>query len=72
VDFDSTPLADIIEQANRYSPVHIVLGDPGLRATRISGTFRINDPEILAQRLAEILDLETTRTTNEQLVLTRR
>jgi transmembrane sensor len=57
LEFRGTPLAEMVEEINRYAPVRIVLGDPTLGARRISGRFRVDEPRVLARRLAAALGL---------------
>lgn len=57
LEFRGTPLAEMVEEINRYAPVRIVLGEPALGARRISGRFRVDEPRVLARRLAEALGL---------------
>lgn len=72
VDFDQAPLSDIIEQANRYSSLHISLGDPALATLKISGRFRINDAERLAENAAQVFNLSVDRSTPGEIVLSPR
>lgn len=57
MEFDNVPLATVVEQANRYSLSKIVLSDPSLGQIKISGTFRVDDGEILAAQVANLLGL---------------
>lgn len=40
VYFEDTPLAQAVDEMNRYSASKIVIGDPGLAAYRVNGMFR--------------------------------
>jgi transmembrane sensor len=69
VDFDRARLAEVIAQANRYSTTRIILADPRLAEERVSGTFRINDANKLAARLAAIFELTVDRSDPSLLAL---
>ena len=52
LEFDNTPLAQALTEANRYGRARISLADPSLEALRVSGTF-LHDRETLVQALTE-------------------
>ncbi|MDE8652266.1 FecR family protein [Novosphingobium album (ex Liu et al. 2023)] len=58
IEFRSASLASVVAAANSRSARKIILGDPSLGETRISGLFEIDDPESLASALAVLLDLK--------------
>jgi len=58
VEFDNSPLALVVERANRYTAAPIILEGDGLDVIKISGLFRITDTELLAARIARLLNLE--------------
>lgn len=72
VEFDKSPVSAIIGQANARSSVKIRLADPAIGAIPISGTFRTNDGQALADRLAQLLDLEVDRSNGIDIVLGHR
>lgn len=63
-EFDAAPLAEVIEQANRYANLPIHLGEEKLGLTKVSGRFRINEADRLAGNLAHMLDLQVERTSD--------
>lgn len=71
VEFDGTPLRDVIATANRYSRRHIVLADPALGELKVTGGFRLGDPEGFAAALAAAFELET-RPVKESILIDRR
>jgi transmembrane sensor len=71
LDCDQATLAAIVAEANRYSPTRIVIGDPQLDGLQVSGSFRIDDPDRLAQRLGILFDLGVDHDEHGRLVLTR-
>jgi transmembrane sensor len=58
VDFNNTKILDVVEMVNRHGSTKLVIGTPRIANLKISGTFRISDPLLIAQRLAEIFDLK--------------
>lgn len=61
MDFRSARLAEVLEAANRSNTVPIELGGEALRELRVSGSFRVDNPDELAQSLAAILDLRVRK-----------
>ncbi|WP_454887652.1 FecR family protein [Sphingomonas oryzagri] len=57
IPFSGTPLSEVIEDANRYSSVKIMLTDPALGSLPVSGTLRIDDIHMLARTVAHQLQL---------------
>ena len=43
--FQDKPLSEVVEELNRYSDKRIVIRDPALRASLVSGSFRTDDIE---------------------------
>lgn len=68
-DFDKVPLGRVIEQAARYSTLRIRIDDPELASRPISGRFRVDQPEKLADNLADILTLQIDRRTPGEILL---
>jgi transmembrane sensor len=52
--FNATPLAEVVEEFNRYNPTPLVITDPTLAATGISGSFSSSDPASLLRFLREV------------------
>jgi transmembrane sensor len=52
--FSRTPLADVVEEFNRYNPVPLVITDPELANTEISGSFSSSDPSSLIRFLRDV------------------
>src|SRR3546814_14216814 len=70
MEFHRAPLADVIVQVNRYAVAKIRLADPNLGKIEVSGVFRIDDADMLASHLAQLLGLRVERTAGE-IILTR-
>lgn len=70
MEFHRAPLADVIVQVNRYAVAKIRLADPSIGKIEVSGVFRIDDADMLASHLAQLLGLRVGRTAGE-IILTR-
>ncbi|MFC6634785.1 FecR family protein [Microbulbifer taiwanensis] len=55
--FEQTPLAEALEELNRYLKVPAV-ADPSVRERRLSGTFELSDPDNTLKAIATALDLQ--------------
>ncbi len=69
LEFDNTPLAQALTEANRYGRARISLADPSLEALRVSGTFRAGDLEGLARSLEAAFGLRLEREDGRRLIL---
>nr|WP_294817254.1 FecR domain-containing protein [uncultured Sphingomonas sp.] len=69
--FERARLGEVVALANRYASRRITLSDPALAELRITGAFRMGDPDKLTASLAAALDLEAQGTAGGDLVLTR-
>ena len=72
VDFDKTPVSAVIAQANQGSAIEIRVADPSIGALQVSGRFRIDDAELVAERLATLLNLRADRIGSEEILLEKR
>jgi transmembrane sensor len=68
-DYDSVRLADLVEAANRGASRPIRLADARTGDRRVSGRFRIDDTDLLAERLALLFDLRIDRARPSEIVL---
>lgn len=57
VILDRTPLAEAVEEMNRYDPRRLVIDDPGIAAIRISGVYHTGDSELFAAMVARLYGL---------------
>lgn len=65
IDLDDVPLGQAVEQINRYSTEHIVLGDASVEVLRVSGQFRAGDAQRFAATVADLHGLRVSRRGNE-------
>ena len=47
LDFDALTLPQVVAELNRYSDTPVLIADPSLNDTRVSGVFAIGDTETL-------------------------
>jgi transmembrane sensor len=59
--FDSTPLADVIEEFNRYNHVELRVSDAELARRPVSGVFQASDPETLVAFVQAGAQVQVTR-----------
>ena len=71
-EYERAPLAAVIAEANRDSATTIQLSDPSIGALRVSGRFRVDDADQVADRLATLFDLDVEKTKPGQITLKRR
>lgn len=69
LEFSDTPLAEAVEEFNRYSTTRVVIGTAGLESVRVSGVFRIGDTDGFLYSLREALGLQTHATTDEVVLM---
>ena len=67
--FRNRPLAQVVEEMNRYNTVKIRLGQPALNELKISGQFYGNDPASLIQALELGWSLHAERPSADEIVL---
>jgi len=56
--FRDETVAQAVAEMNRYSRRELVVADPQAGALRLSGVYRVGDPEAFARSLAELLPVE--------------
>jgi transmembrane sensor len=57
-EFHDIPLAQLLQEANRYSVMPLVTDDPTISKLRVSGLFDLRDTRKLGLRLARLFDIE--------------
>ncbi|MGO4686621.1 FecR family protein [Brevundimonas sp. 2YAF1] len=58
VAFNDTPLSEAVAEINRYTNRPIQLADPEVGRLRVSGSFRVAEPERFAHTMAEVFLLD--------------
>jgi transmembrane sensor len=69
LQFDDTPLAEAVAEANRHTRTRIRLADRSIGELRITGGFRAGDAEAFAQSLAAAFSLHLERRRDGSLIL---
>lgn len=62
--FSDQPLADVVEEFNRYSPSRIELTDGALADLRVNGVFRSEDPQSFLDGLSEMYPVQLDTSTS--------
>jgi len=65
ITFRATPLSDVVEEFNRYNTRQLVIADPTLKDTKISGVFSSTDPDSLLRFLRELPNIDVQEAHNE-------
>lgn len=65
LEFDATPLAEVVAEFNRYNRQQLVIADASLAAKRFSGTFRADSYEPLVRLLEEDFGVNAVRGRSE-------
>jgi len=58
---DATPLGEALAAINRYNAVQIRVADPALSALKVTGAFRVRDPDGFARAVAAMFGLSAGR-----------
>lgn len=69
LEFNETPLAEAVEEFNRYSSTRVTIGATEMLSIRVGGVFRIGDADSFLYSLHEALGLEVHRTANEAVLM---
>lgn len=70
LQFNATPLAEAVAQANLYSPGRKIVLPGDVAAMRVTGAYRIGDLEGLARSLAAAFHLTLSRSASGDFLLT--
>lgn len=71
LEFDRVRVADVIAETNRYSSGHLIVVSPEIADMRVSGTFRVGDPDRLAQHIASLLDVQVSHQPSGDIALSK-
>lgn len=70
--FEMAPLAEVLEQLQRYRPGYVLIGDDQLRALKVSGTFQLDRLDEGLSTLERAFPLQIQHYTDYLLVLKAR
>ncbi|WP_176591882.1 FecR domain-containing protein [Sphingobium sp. EM0848] len=66
---DGTPLAEAVAAINRYNKVQVRLAEPFALPVRVTGGFRVRDPEAFARAVATSFHLKVERPDSDTILL---
>lgn len=69
VSFDDAPLSEAVAEINRYTVRPIVLADAAAGRNRVSGTFRVGEPERFARTVSELFPLHMESSADGRILL---
>jgi transmembrane sensor len=69
--FVDTPLADVVRQFNRYNRTQLVLGDPGMGALPVGGSFMPDNVDAFVRLMQSTRNLTVEQRGDGALVLHR-
>jgi transmembrane sensor len=70
--FRDTPLADVVNEINRYAKKKVRLGDPSLAQLPVGGNFIAGDSDVVVDALAGVLPLRVVNGGDKEIILVRR
>lgn len=71
LDFESTPLAEVVETFNRRNPLRLVIADDDLRALPIVASIRSDNVEGFVRLLEGTMGVKADRSSPSEIVLRR-
>ena len=71
LDFDSTPLAEVVETFNRRNTLRLVIGDPAIAGLPIVASIRSDNVEGFVRLLEGTMGVRAERTAAGEIVLHR-
>lgn len=72
IEFAGEPLAEAVDEMNRYTEHPIRIGDPSIAGLRVSGVFRTGEPELFARMVSEVVPVAVERGPNGTTILKER
>jgi transmembrane sensor len=70
--FRDTPLAQAVDEINRYATKKVLLGDPSLANLPVGGNFIAGDSDLIVDALAAVLPLRVVNGGDKEIILVRR
>lgn len=72
VAFEDTPLSEAVAEINRYTNHPVILTDSSVGRYRVSGTFRVGEPERFARTMSELFPVDLTSSVDGRSTLANR
>ena len=69
LDFDDTPLSEIVSVFNQRNTTKIELAEPSIGDMRITASLRSENPEVFVNLLELMMDLRVERPSESKIVL---
>lgn len=69
LEFDNTPLTDVVARFNRYSPMQLEIGDPELAGRTVGGAFDGANAEAFANLMLASGDIRLERVSDTLIIL---
>ncbi len=72
LDFDKTPLEEVVQEMQRYSDIQVDINDDDLKTLEFGGIFRIGETEALFEALQDSFYIDVVRISEKHFLLKRR
>jgi transmembrane sensor len=69
IKFHNQPLVEIIAEIDRYQPGLILISKPSLASIRVSGNYKLNDPDKIITALAKVTGAKVIQLSNYLTVI---
>lgn len=67
--FEDEPLADVVTEISRYTPMKIVVSDPSIQSLKVGGYFSVRDVGAILETLHETLGIQVSREKDDTIHL---
>jgi transmembrane sensor len=72
VEFDDTPLVDVLSEFQRYGALRVQIDDEALRQLKLTGSFDAHDPQAALDYVATLPGVVVEKTGPKTYVIHRR
>src|ERR1700722_3534578 len=72
VEFDATPLSDVLGEFQRYGNLHVQIDDDALRQLKLTGSFDAHDPQAVLDYVDTLPGIMVEKTGQQTYVIRRR
>ena len=70
--FNGEPLAEVVDEMNRYTALTIEIADPSIAAIQVGGQFKVSDTDAMLKNLAVSFQLDIRRVSPQRVQLYRK
>jgi transmembrane sensor len=71
VEFDATPLVDVLSEFHRYGDLHVQIDDETVRQLKLTGSFDAHDPQAALDYVATLPGITVEKTGPQSYVIRR-